>query len=70
MGIVNKVYLAEWKAVIYSMVTNNNDFKKKMNCCSWFLRLFGADVGGGGGGTPYDGLNGEAPQELFQASGI
>ena len=53
------------------MVTNNNDFKKKMNCCSLFLRLFGADVGGGGRrGTPYDGLYGEAPQELFQASGI
>ena len=25
--------------------------------------------GEGGGGTPYDGLYGEAPQELFQASG-
>ena len=38
-GIVNKVYLAEWKAVIYCMGTKNNDFKK-MNYCSWFRRLF------------------------------
>ena len=26
-GIVNKVYLAEWKAVIYSMGTKNNGFR-------------------------------------------
>ena len=50
-------------AVIYSMVTKNNDFKK-MNCCSWFMRLFGKVAGGGGGGgTPYDGLYGEPSQE-------
>ena len=38
-GIVNKLYLAEWKAVIYSIETKNNDFKK-MNYCSCFMRLF------------------------------
>ena len=32
-GIVNKVYLAEWKAVIYSIGTKNYDFKK-VNYCS------------------------------------
>ena len=57
-GIVNKVYLAEWKAVIHFIGTKNNDFHKK-NCCSGFMRLFVA----GGGGAPYDGLYGEAPQE-------
>ena len=41
------------------MGTKNNDFRK-MNYCSGFMRLF---VAGGGGGTPYDGLYGEASQE-------
>ena len=67
MGIVNNVYLAEWKAVIYSMGTKNNDLKKR-----WIVALDFCDFLGPrreGGGTPYDGLYGEAPQELFQASG-
>ena len=57
-GIVNKVYLAEWKAVIYSMGTKNNDFKNR-----WIVVLDFCDFLGpsGGGGTPYDGLYGEAP---------
>ena len=53
-GIVNKVYLAEWKAVIHFIGTKNNDFHKR-NFSSWFMRLFVAG-GEGGGGTPYDGL--------------
>ena len=57
-GIVNKVYLAEWKTVIYSIGTKNNDFRK-MNC---FFLIYATFRGrGGGGGTPYGGLYGEAP---------
>ena len=49
------------------MVTNNNDFKKKMNCCSLFLRLFGADVGGGGGGVlPMMAYTGRLPKNFFR----
>ena len=58
-GIVNKVYLAKWKVVIYSMGTKNNDFKKR-----WIVVLDFCDfLGPGGGVTAYDGLYGEASQE-------
>ena len=46
------------------MVTKNNDFLKKDELLFLISATFWGR-GGGGGGTPYDGLYGEAPQEPF-----
>ena len=64
-GIVNKVYLAEWKAVIHFIGTKNNDFQK-MNCCSWFMRPFVA----GGGVLPRMAYMGRLPKKGLPFSGF
>ena len=50
------------------MVTKNNDFKK-MNCCSWFMRLFGK-VAGGGGALPMMAYMGSLPRKGLHFSGF
>ena len=50
--IVNNVYLAERKAVIYSIGTRNNDFKKD----ELLFLIYATFCTRGGGGIPYDGL--------------
>ena len=66
-GIVNKVYLAEWKAVIYSMGTKNNDFKNR-----WIVVLDFCDFLGpsGGGVLPMMAYTGRLPKKGLPFSGF
>ena len=69
-GIVNKVYLAEWKAVIHFIGTKNNDFHKR-NFSSWFMRLFVAGGEEGGGGVlPMMAYKGRLPKKGLPFSGL
>ena len=61
---MNKVYLAEWKAVIYSIGTKNNDFKK-VNYCSCFMRLLMAE-----GVLPMMGCTGRLPKKGLSFAGF
>ena len=64
---MNKVDLGERRAVIYYIETKNNDFHK-MNCCSWFMRLFMA--GGGGGVLSMMAYMGRLPKKGLPFSGF